>query len=358
MKHVGSYIGITLLLITGLGCSRTPTGPGGNGWTFEPVAMGLQVGLHSALTTTSDGAVHILHHNADELSLYHARRRAPRVWESVRVDSVGWKGRDVALSRGPGDTLHAAWQDIFVKDLRYAAFDGTIWRYDRLDPWKSAGAESIIEVRGDGIHLLELMEERSRIQYWIGGAGDWTLTGEITISRPRSVLALAWGPTGPAIAGFASSTSSRLTRFDLRLFTASDPAGTWTKSTLIHDLQRDDFTYQSLAMEYDEVGIRHILFRRGNGDLIDLADGRVAREVAEGRVRIGRDPAGILWTLYPFEDGFGLSSLQPGGWRRETTITDLDPLGKWALHIDEAGTFHVSFYDHSRHRLWYGRWEP
>ncbi len=349
---------MALLLVAGWGCSRTPTGPGGNGWTFEPVATGLQVGLHSSLTTTSDGTVHILHHDADELSLYHARRTAPRAWESVRIDTIGWKGRDVTLTCGPGDTLHAAWQDIFVKDLRYATFDGTLWRYDRLDPWKSSGEEAIVDARGDGVHLLELMAERSRVQYWIGGAGDWTLEGEITMSRPRSVLALAWGPTGPAIAGFASSTSSRLTRFDLRLFTATDPRGTWTKSTLVQGLQRDEFTYQSLAMDYDETGVRHILYRRGNGDLIDLAGGRVAREVEEGRVRIGRDPAGILWVLYPLEDGFGISSLRSDGWRRETTVRDIDHLGKWALHIDGAGTLHISFYDHSQHRLWYGRWEP
>ncbi len=350
-----------ITLIVCVGCSRAPTGPDGGGWTFEPVDGGDQVGLHSCLTTTSDGSVHVFYHDAQELTLQHARRTAPGVWEITRLDTIGWKGRDVAISRGLGDTLHLAYQDMFVDDLRYARFDGIRWEYERLDPYRSSGEEPIIDQRGDGIHLLEIKSDRNQINYWHGASRDWTLLSEIHVNGPRSTLALAHGPTGPAVAIFSTQTTyygRSIHKYDLLLFTAADPSGPWTKSILVSDLNKSDYTYQSLAMDYDEIGRVHTLYRRSNGDLLDLAGGRVARGVAVGRVRIGRGPGGKLWALYPLDEGLGISSLQSDGWRRETSIGGLDPLGKWAMHIDGEGAIHISVYSHAERRLWYGRWEP
>ncbi len=361
VRQIRTGIGMIITLIVLGGCSRSPTGPGGGGWTFEPVANGDQVGLHSSLTTTSDGSVHILYHDAKDLTLHHARRVAPGKWERVQVDTIGWKGEDVVISRGAGDTLHVAYQDMFVDNLRYASFDGTSWAYERIDPFRSAGEEPIIDPRGDGIHLLELKSDRNNINYWHGGLGNWTLLSDIHVNSPRSSLALAHGPTGHAVAVFATQTTyygRSIHKYDLLLFTAADPAGQWTKTVLVTDLLRSDYSFQSLAMDYDQAGQRHILYRLGNGDLIDLAGGRIARGVVAGRIRIKRGPGGELWVLYPFKEGLGISRLYTDGWRRETSISDLNSFGKWSMHIDENGTIHVSIYSHAERRLWYGRWEP
>ncbi|MFC1627640.1 hypothetical protein ACFL3H_00830 [Gemmatimonadota bacterium] len=360
MKRVGSCIGIIITLSMGGGCSQAPTRPEGGNWTFELVAAGEQIGLHSSLTTTSDGSVHLFYHDAHELTLNHARRTAPAVWEISRLDTVGWKGEDVAVSCGLGDTLHLAYRDIFVKDLIYARFDGTGWEYERIDPFRATGEEVIIDYRGDGVHMLDMQQELNQVNYWQRGSGEWTLLSSIQVNGPRSSLALAHGPTGPALALFVSQTanSRSIQKFDLLFYIAADPSGPWSKTILLSGLLRTDYTYQSLAMDYDDSGRIHVLYRQSGGDLVDLAGGRVARGVVAGRVRIDRAPGGELWALYPLEKGFGISIFQNDVWRRMTTITGLDPLGKWAMFVDGEGTIHISVYSHAERRLWYGWWEP
>ncbi|MFC1500443.1 hypothetical protein ACFL6T_05450 [Candidatus Zixiibacteriota bacterium] len=360
VKRVGTGIIIIITLFVWGGCSKSPTGPAGGGWTFELVDAGSQMGWHSSLTTTSDGTVHILYHDGYELTLNHARRIAPDVWERTRLDTIGWKGEDVAVSCGLGDTLHIAYRDMFVKDLRYARYDGTDWVYDRLDPFRATGEEVIIDSRSDGVHMLELKDDSNQLNYWHGGLENWNLVSYIHINGPRPTLALAQGPAGPVLSLFATQTSySRsVQKYDLLLYTADDPAGPWVKTTLISDLLRTDYSYQSLAMDFDEMGQLHLLYRLTDGDLHDMAGSRVAREVEAGRVRINRGPGGDLWALYPISDGFGLSNFRGGVWRRMTSINALNHLGKWAMHIDGEGTVHISVYSHSGHRFWYGRWEP
>jgi len=60
-----SILTLFFVLLAG-GCgSEGATGPTEQGWVLEKVASGNLVGVHSSLTTSSDGTVHVVYHAGD-----------------------------------------------------------------------------------------------------------------------------------------------------------------------------------------------------------------------------------------------------------------------------------------------------
>jgi len=347
------------VLLTGSACSNGPTGPGGTGWTLETIAVGPRLGYHSSVTVAEDGTVHAAYHDAHNLRLFHARRAVPGGWISTPIDTVGWMGEGVQIAAGAGDTLHLVYKDIFPDDLKYARFAGGEWQYERFDIYQSGGEDPHLFLAPDGIHVLELNEERSAVNYWRNTAGEWENLAYLSFGTSRTSFAFCQGPAGPEVAIFAKRTSWRSSSWQIEHRRAETPGGTWVRSTLLEGLKTEDFYHLSLAMGYDLSDHRHVLYRNGNGRLIDLALGRaIDSQVPKSRVAISHDDAGTLWILYARESSLVLAAYsEPAArWERRAVLGNIAPAGRWGFAIDPGGAVHATVYSSSG-RLWYARWE-
>ncbi len=348
-----------LLAVMVSACGNGLIDPRGSGWSLEPVAMGNELGYHSAVAVSDDGTVHLAYHDAYHLRLFYARRAAPGQWLSTPIDTVGWKGEAVTLEAGIGDTLHLAYKDIFPEDLRYARFDGESWQYERLDTFHSGGENPYLVATPDGFSVVEMNTERSLVNYWRGGLGNWERVGCVSFTSSRASFAFCRGPNNLEIAAFAKSSSWRSSSWQIEHRSALTPESNWTRNTLLSGLKSDDFYHRSLVMGYDANDRRHVLFRNGAGNLVDLALGRpVDSEVRKAFVQLRRDSEGKLWILYARDRALILATYNElsARWDKRTAITTLDPAGRWDFQVDGDGAVHVSVYS-SAGRLWYGCWE-
>ena len=342
------------MLLSG-GCgSEGVTRPTGNGWVFEKLASGNLVGVHSSLTTSSDGTVHVVYHERDYARLYHARRVGSDQWITSRIDTVGRFGRYVTIETGPGDTLHLAYQDIYHADLRYAKFDGGIWSYERFEPSTSFGVSPVLHVGSDNLHLLEINPETDKINYWFGSIQNWRLAGQISIYKiSANSFDFTLGPEGPVIVTFEERYSLGTT---LAVKTAAAPESLWNSTVVATSIDAGS----NPSCEYDENGILHVLYQDADGRIVDTAAGIIDEGVDGGVIRLHRDsgPNGGLWALYTHEDGLGLAAFKNGNtWERQTLISNIHPYGQCDLHVARDGSIHISVYSETLKGLFYGRWE-
>ena len=349
-----SILALLCVLLSG-GCgSEEVTRPTEQGWVFEKLASGNLVGVHSSLTTSSDGTVHVIYHDGDYNRLYHARRVGPDQWVTTRIDTVGRFGRYVTVETGPGDTLHLAYKDIFHADLRYAMFDGSVWNYERFETSTSFGGSPVLKVEPDNLHLLEINTEKDRINYWLGSFQNWRLAGQINAYRlATNTFDFTLGPDGPVIVTFEEWYSQGTS---LTLWTASAPESLWTSTVIATSIDPSS----TPSCEYDENGLLHVLYKNSSGEIYDTASGMIDEGVDDGLIRLHRDsgPNGGLWALYNHDDGLGLAAFQFGNtWERQTLISNLHPFGLYDLHVAEDGSIHISVYSETLKELYYGRWE-
>jgi hypothetical protein len=344
-----------LFVLLSIGCgSEGVTRPTGQGWIIEKLASGNLVGIHSGLTTTSDGTVHVVYHEGDYERLYHARRTGPDQWVNTRIDSIGRSGRYVTIETGPDDTLHLAYQDNYHADLRYAKYDGSLWNYERFQPSESFGGSPELIIESDTVHLLEINIETDRINYWIGSFQNWRLAGQIFVYKiPVNAFDFTLGPDGPVIAVYEERYSQGAT---LAVKTAVAPESLWTSMTVATSIDPGS----APSCEYDNSGILHTLYQNANGRIYDTAAGMVDEGTDNAMIllRKGPPPNGRLWVLYAREEGLGLAALQSDNrWQRQTVISNLDPTGQYDLHVAQDGSIHICFYSNTLRELYYGRWE-
>ncbi len=349
-----SVLWLLFVLLTG-GCgSEGVTRPTGRGWVFEILDSGNLAGVHSSLTTSTDGTVHVVYYDGDSERLYYARRIGPDQWVRTRIDTVGRFGRFVTIETGPGDTLHLAYQDNYHADLRYAKFDGSEWNYERFVPSESFGGSPKLLIEPDNLHLLEINADTDRINYWIGSFQNWRLAGQIFVYRISiNTYDFTVGPDGPVIVVFEERYSQGTT---LVLKTAAAPESLWTSTEVATSIDPGS----TPACEYDQDGDLHILYQKTDGRIYDTAAGMVDEGRDNGLIRLCRGPGpdGGLWALYPHEEGLGLARFTSGGsWQRQTIIDNLNPYGQYDLHVAKDGSISISVYSDTSRELYYGRWE-
>ncbi|MFC1540099.1 hypothetical protein ACFL41_01265 [Gemmatimonadota bacterium] len=145
-------------------CSKNIIGSlKGDQWVLEKIASGNQIGLHSSITTTSDGAVIIGYHDALNNQLHIAERQGPENWTTTQIDSVGWHGENVYLYRSPSDSLFIFYRDSHLGRMRYAIQQYNLWESHYLSPVESLGDVVRIINRPDGLYLTELDRDRGKI---------------------------------------------------------------------------------------------------------------------------------------------------------------------------------------------------
>lgn len=349
-----SILALLFVLLSG-GCgSEGVTRPTEQGWVFEKLASGNLVGVHSSLTTSSDGTVHVIYHEGDYQRLYHARRVGPDQWITTRIDTVGRFGRYVTIETGPGDTLHLAYQDIYHADLRYAKFDGSVWNYERFETSTSFGRSPVLKVESDNLHLLEINTETDRINYWLGSFQNWRLAGQINSYRLSSnTFDFTLGPDGPVIVTFEERYSQGTT---LTLKTAAAPESLWTSTVIATSIDPGS----NPSCEYDENGVLHVLYQNSSGQIYDTAAGFVDGGTVDVLIRLrkGPPPYNRLWALYAGSGGLCLATISGSNtWERQTVISNLHPFGQYDLHVAQDGSIHISVYSETSKELYYGRWE-
>jgi len=351
---------ITVGIIYLNGCSTTSpdnsSGPTGEGWMFEQVATGVSVGIHSSLTVTSDSRVHMAFHDNINKKLHYAERTTEGGWTIVKLDSLGWKGLGVTIEAGPGDTRHMAYQDMWLDDLRYARCDGNSWEYESIEPLTSQGVSPVILVKEVDIHIAEICG--SHIHYRYGSLNNWSMTRNPPSGGAPCQIDMAIGPAGPVIAvafNVTIGTQYAKTEYGVVLVkTDSTSSLGWDYQRIVDGCQEPT----NVAIAYDGVGILHLLYTDNDGVLHDEAGSVVDQNIQAGTLQIDMSQDGSLWVFYAINGGLAVSQYVPGGaWQRVTTIQNVNPDGKWDLHVCSDGLLHVSFYDRSRHELWYARWD-
>ncbi len=354
---IAAFIALSAILLPGCG-SDAPSRPGGEDWILKLVASGNRVGLHSSLTTTSDGTVRLVYHDARDKKLYYARRTTSGQWQHTWIDTTGWFGRSPVIRTATGDTLHLAYKDIYHDDLRYARYDGQSWVFERIDPTRSSGSSPTLLVRPDGLHLLDMNIDNSTINYWQGSLSNWIWNGRINLNRPLSSFGFSIGPNGPALAVFIGSNSywGNLSGTSLLILrTAPGPDGPWNFMVIA---ELDGLPPSSPTIEFDGDGLLHILFQDQNNVLHDIITGVIDQDADRGIIRLQKGLAGGLWTLYTSDSSLVLQHYTPGGnWSSISRIDNVQPEGQYDLHIAQDGTVHISAYCGSTQELLYGRWE-
>ncbi len=369
-KNSLSVLSLLLVSLSLSACGSSKiTKPHGNGWTFELLTSGREVGIHSSLATTSDGTVHVAFFDMRHNDLYIARRQAAGEWSITEIDTVGWVGEFVTLCIDQNDHLHLAYQDTWNRRLRYAYRDGTGWTYDHLSPLESRGEAPTMIERPDGIHMVEL-DTSSRtlfltghVNYWWKAPGGWQKLSTIELFDMRPFFDFTIGPNGPVIAllvkdyGGGRAVSSR---FAVIRQSADDGAGPWARRYVVNVRSYDSVKYgdRPIAVGFDNNGVSHLVYLGQESVLKDTGSADIDSGVRNSPIVMRTGAGGELWLTYVKGNTIHLSRFTTGsGWERMGRIGDIDPDGRYDMQVDADGIIHVSVYHRSAQKLWYGRWE-
>lgn len=360
------------LLLVSLSLSACGSGgitkPHGSGWTFELVASGREVGIHSSLATTSDGTVYVAFNDLRHNDLHLARRLAARDWSITEIDTVGWVGEYVTICIDQNDHLHLAYQDTWNRRLRYGYQDGTGWTFEHLGPLNSRGeAPSMIE-QPDGIHMVEIFtasrtgSHSGSVNYWWKAPGGWQRLSDFNITYMRPFIGFTIGPNGPVIAliqkdydGTAVTSS-----FAIVKQSAADGSGPWTREYIVDIDSYDSLKYgdRSIAIGFDNNDVSHLVYLGRENVLKDTGGEDIDTGVRNSPIIMRTGAGGELWLTYVKGTTIHLSRHSTGaGWERMGQIGDIDPDGRYDMRVDADGIVHVSVYHRPAQQLWYGRWE-
>lgn len=356
------------LSLSACGSSKI-TKPHGNDWTFELVVSGREVGIHSSLATTSDGTVHVAFFDLRHNDLYIARRQAAGEWSITEIDTIGWMGEFVTLCIDQNDHLHVAYQDTWNRRLRYAYRDGTGWTYDHLGPLDSRGEAPAMIVRPDGIHMVELFtasrmsSHSGNVNYWWKSPGGWQKLSTFNLTYMRPFVGFTIGSNGPVIALILKSDGGgRAVRssFSVVRQSATDGTGPWTKEYIVDIDSYDSLKYgdRPVAVGFDNDGVAHLVYLGRGSVLKDTGGADIDSGVRNSQIVMRTGAGGELWLTYVKGNTIHLSRHTTGsGWERMGRIGDIDPDGRYDMHVDADGIIHVSVYHRPSQQLWYGRWE-
>ncbi|MFC1628507.1 hypothetical protein ACFL3H_05285 [Gemmatimonadota bacterium] len=377
---------LALLLLAG--CSNKLLNIDHPGWLLEEVASGRFLGMHSSLTVTSDGMVHLAYHDPVHNRLYYANRSAPTTWNSTRVDTVGWVGSSIVIRADDSDILHLLYQDSVVKSIRYTRFDGITWSSDYIGPTVSIGSVIELASRSGTLHLAELavsetsLNNTYKVEYWNMDGSNWSHLNTIRYPGEQNITrhSIGFDLLGdlPTIAvllmikdignweGYGEKANDLL-GYQIIVYqynaSSTSPADAWSDSHYVDisikekiKTAREKFP-KAVALIYDNQDLLHLIYRNTDGTLLDQAGETVDTGVANGFLRCRKGPGGDLWLLYQVGDGLALALRPDGGsWSRVGMISHADPDGRWDLLIDTDNVPHVSFYSQNGECLWYGRW--
>jgi len=367
-----NYLPIPALLIALLALSAcgsdTITNPHGSGWTFELLTSGREVGLHSSLATTSDGTVHLAFFDRRHKDLYLARRESAGEWSISEIDTVGWSGEFITLFIDSNDHLHLAYQDTWNRRLRYAFNDGSGWLLNSPGTYHTVGDAPTIIERSDGIHMVE-MNTASRsgsragsVNYWWLAPGGWERLSTFSLSYLRPFIGFAWGPDGPVIAmirkdhGGGRAVQSQ---FSIVRQSAPDGSGPWTAAYLVHVNSYESLKYgdRPIGIGFDNNDVAHLVYLGLGGVLKDTGGADIDTGVRNSQVIMRTGPGGELWLTYMKGTTLHLSRFVTGSWEQMGRVVDLDPDGRYDMHVDTDGNIHMCAYHLPAQKLWYGRWE-
>ena len=351
-------LSILLALPTGCGLfSPSHSQPQGPGWTVEAVARGAEVGLHSSIQVDAAGRVHLGWYEARNTAIGYGRRESTGTWQVSRLDPIGWLGRYPYLVAMGTDTLHLTYQDVWNESLRHAfsTDGGHSWRYEYVAPPRVGGSGPRLFALNDQLCIIDYEGSINRFVSHRGSFGSW-ITGNIfTVNNPRMPYAAAAGPNGFAAAVFSASSqrSDPAGLGTVRLLLSNAEGTLWTGS----DVVSGQIPPASLALEWDDAGTLHLLYRLPDGRLLDRGNGVVDRGVGAGTVRLHRSPDETLWALYPLGNGLGLARwASPGGpWQRIGGLEYVYAGGRWDMTVAGDGSIHVSVYSDRHRTLWYAR---
>ncbi len=363
---------IALLALSACG-SDDITNPHGSGWVFELIASGREVGIYSGLATTADGTVHVAFADERRHDLYLARRQAPGDWVISEIDTVGWMGEFVTLFIDSNDHFHIAYQDIWNRRLRYAFEDGSGWTYsypyDPNNPIFATGESPMMIERHDGIHMVELNtaarsgSRSGSVNYWWLSPGGWQKLSSFNLTYMRPFVGFTWGASGPVIGlirkneGGGAAVNSE---FSIVRQTATDGSGPWTRQYIVDVDSYESLKYgdRPIATGFDDSGTLHLVYLGQEGVLKDTGGADVDTGVRNSRVVMKTGPGGELWLTWMKGTTLHLGRYMTGtGWERMGRIVDLDPDGRYDMHVDADGNIHVCVYHLPAQKLWYGQWE-
>lgn len=360
---------LPLLFVVVTSCGREKlTKPKGSGWSFELVASGREVGLHSSLDTASDGTVYIAYHDPRYHDLHLARREGAGQWTSVEVDSLGWKGEFVELCIDSNDNLHLAYQDGWALRLRYAFFDGNTWIYEHLNPRDSSGEAPVLIAHPDGIHMVELYTASRMsagsgdVNYWHKTGTGWQLLSTLNGNFMRPYLGVSYVNGEPAIAILMKYTASAPVNTILQIVrhTAATGDGPWNTTTIVAAESYEAVKYGKnvIGFGFDESGTGHLLYLGPGNVLVDTAGDPVDDGVSDDPIVMREGPGNELWVTYLKGNNIIISRYMAGtGWKKVGSIGGAQPEGRYDFLVEDSGILHMSLYNSASQELWYGRRE-
>jgi hypothetical protein len=179
----------------------------------------------------------------------------------------------------------------------------------------------------------------------------------------RPFIGFTWGPDGPVIALIRKDDGGgRAVRSEFSIVRQSAPegAGPWTRDYIVHIESYESLRYgdRPIGVGYDEIDTLHLVYLGRDGVLKDTGGPDIDTGVRNSQIVMRTGPGGGLWLTYVKGTTLHLSRHTAGtGWERMARIRDIDPDGRYDMHVDADGNVHLCVYHLPARKLWYGRWE-
>ncbi len=356
---------LLLLLLVLAGCGAKITGPDGEGWLFERIATGREMGLHSSIGVTSTGSVNLAYYDARNHGLYHAVRDPGGQWSTTQVDTPGWVGQYVEQYVSPDGEIHLVYQDVDGRKMRFSVRDSLGWRSGFVDFsfQYSQGQNPRILNTTQGLYLFEFIVNGpgSRIGLWQLIADQWSFVFDNPISMD-TLPDVSFGPDGLSAAIIRRITESGFANpsylgYRVIHLSCGDGSGPWSeKEIAVENLPISPRAYcpQSVAVAYDDTGISHVIYRNEQRTLVDTATGSIQTGMSNDLIRSFQPADGNPAILYRNGSNLSVAVWETGGsWTRLPPIEGVNPEGRWDLCVDPDGIVHVSVYSGSRQELLY-----
>lgn len=235
---------------------RVATRSGGV-WTHEPADAIGRPGVWTSIAIDAAGAMHVAYVDDEERETLEYATDRTGVWVIETVDAVGATGHRCALALDGDGAAHVSYGEIGDEDLRYATNASGTWAVETIDATGVRGYHSDLAIDPSGaIHVVyragaEGFDADGSLLHATNGSGVWAI--DVVDAAPDA-------GRDPSLAVDADGHSNAVYIVDGEVRFAEDSSGAWRKTSLL-DAQCSD-----TSIVLDELGLRHVAFRKGTTD--------------------------------------------------------------------------------------------
>jgi PKD repeat protein len=330
------------------------------GWELTTIDSIGHVGTFNSIDLDSGDKPHVSYYDSSALDLKYAKWNG-NAWINETVDSAGDVGKYSSLALDSGDYPHISYQDRLNQDLKYAKWNGSAWQIRIVDnEHQATGRYTAIAVdSNDFPHVSYIAEHKGvrilRYARWDGGV--W---------RPETVVPGPWASGHTSIA-IDSKDRPHISYYDGRsvggLMYAKWDGTTWNVEMVEQSFPGSPLlvgTWNSIAIDRNDNP--HISYMDGKNESVKYArwDGsawgiEIACAAVRGYTSLALDRNDKPHISYAGHNRSGLKYARWNGsaWNNETVDNGYSNFISMAL--DQNDSPHITYWNETNGDLRYAK---